>query len=60
MAALDLLAGLCDGLRASAEPLVASTSGLAAMLAAACSDEAPEVRQSAFALLGDLAKAVPR
>lgn len=55
MAALDLLSGLCDGLRAGAEPLIAA-SGLAAALPDACRDEAPDVRQSAFALVGDLAR----
>ena len=55
MAALDLLSGVADGLRAGAEPLVAG-SGLVAALPDACRDEAPDVRQSAFALLGDLAR----
>ncbi|KAF8063844.1 TRN1 [Scenedesmus sp. PABB004] len=60
MAALDLLAGLADGLRASVEPLVAAAgAGLPAALLAAARDEAREVRQSAFALVGDLAKACP-
>jgi hypothetical protein len=58
MAALDLLSGLADGLRASAEPLVAA-SPLTAALAEACRDEAPDVRQSAFALVGDLARCAP-
>jgi hypothetical protein len=55
MAALDLLSGLADGLRASAEPLVAA-SGLVAALPDACRDEQADVRQSAFALVGDLAR----
>jgi hypothetical protein len=52
-------AGLSDGLRASMEPLVAA-SQLPALLPAACGDASHEVRQSAFALLGDLARACPR
>jgi len=59
MSSLDLLAGLADGLRASVEPLVAA-SVLPVLLPAACADSTADVRQSAFALLGDLAKACPR
>jgi transportin-1 len=59
MAALDLLAGLADGLRASIEPLVAG-SALPNLLLVGCGSESTDVRQSAFALLGDLAKACPR
>ncbi len=55
MAALDLLGGLSDGLRAGIEPLVAG-SPLVAALPEACRDEAADVRQSAFALLGDLSR----
>jgi len=55
MAALDLLSGLADGLRASVEPLVAA-SPLVGLLPEACRDEAADVRQSAFALLGDIAR----
>jgi len=51
--------GLADGMRASIEPLVAG-SPLPALLLVACADKATDVRQSAFALLGDLAKACPR
>jgi hypothetical protein len=53
------LAGLADGLRASIEPLVAG-SALPTLLLSACADESTDVRQSAFALLGDLAKSCPR
>jgi transportin-1 len=61
MAALDMLAGIADGLRASVEPLVAAASpALPALVLAACGDSAGEVRQSAFALVGDLAKSCPR
>ncbi|KAF6260222.1 ARM repeat-containing protein [Scenedesmus sp. NREL 46B-D3] len=60
MAALDMLAGIADGLRASVEPLVAAASpALPALVLAACGDSASDVRQSAFALVGDLAKACP-
>jgi transportin-1 len=52
-------AGLADGLRASIEPLVAG-GPLPTLLLAACGDQSTDVRQSAFALLGDLAKACPR
>lgn len=52
-------AGLADGLRASIDPLVAG-SALPSLLLAACGSESTDVRQSAFALLGDLAKACPR
>lgn len=52
-------AGLADGLRASIDPLVAG-SPLPALLLTACADQCEDVRQSAFALLGDLAKACPR
>jgi hypothetical protein len=55
MAALDLLAGLADALRAGAEPLI-SASRLVAALPEACSDEAEDVRQSGYALLGDVAR----
>jgi hypothetical protein len=52
-------AGLADGLRASIEPLV-SGSALPTLLLTACAEQSSDVRQSAFALLGDLAKACPR
>ncbi|GBF88521.1 transportin-like protein [Raphidocelis subcapitata] len=58
MAAMDLLAGLADALRAGAEPLIAA-SRLVAALPEACRDEAVDVRQSGFALLGDVARACP-
>jgi transportin-1 len=61
MAALDMLAGIADGLRASVEPLVAAASpALPALVLAACGDSISDVRQSAFALVGDLAKSCPR
>eukprot|EP00879_Flechtneria_rotunda_P017533 GHRR01018382.1.p1 GENE.GHRR01018382.1~~GHRR01018382.1.p1 ORF type:complete len:732 (+),score=218.13 GHRR01018382.1:287-2482(+) len=59
MAALDMLSGLADGLRASVEPLV-TASPLPTLLPAACADASSDVRQSAFALLGDMTKACPR
>jgi transportin-1 len=52
---LDLLSGLAEGLGTSIESLVGRTD-LRELLLACCADEAPDVRQSAFALLGDLAK----
>jgi transportin-1 len=61
MAALDMLAGIADGLRASVEPLVAAASpALPALVLAACGDSISDVRQSAFAFVGDLAKSCPR
>lgn len=53
---LDLLSGLAEGLGSSIESLVVR-SDLRDLLLQCCSDEAPDVRQSALALLGDLAKA---
>ncbi|KAJ7545352.1 hypothetical protein O6H91_09G116500 [Diphasiastrum complanatum] len=53
---LDLLSGLAEGLGSSIENLV-SRSDLRDLLLQCCGDEAPDVRQSALALLGDLAKA---
>jgi transportin-1 len=58
MAALDILAGLADGLRASLDPLLAAKP-LTPVLLLACGDEQAEVRQSGFALLGDLARGCP-
>ncbi|KAH8942177.1 hypothetical protein BDL97_14G084900 [Sphagnum fallax] len=52
---LDLLSGLTEGLGSSIESLV-SRSDLFDLLLLCCADEAPDVRQSALALLGDLAK----
>ncbi|KAH7437693.1 hypothetical protein KP509_05G084400 [Ceratopteris richardii] len=53
---LDLLSGLAEGLGSSIESLV-GRSNLRELLLQCCNDEAPDVRQSALALLGDLAKA---
>eukprot|EP00245_Coleochaete_scutata_P005591 TRINITY_DN19250_c0_g1_i1.p1 TRINITY_DN19250_c0_g1~~TRINITY_DN19250_c0_g1_i1.p1 ORF type:complete len:894 (-),score=159.66 TRINITY_DN19250_c0_g1_i1:1054-3735(-) len=53
--ALDLLSGLCEALGPSLDGLV-GRSDLRELLFTCCADEAPDVRQSAFALLGDLAK----
>ncbi|KAK6912250.1 Importin-beta, N-terminal domain [Dillenia turbinata] len=52
---LDLLSGLAEGLGSGIESLV-SQSSLRDLLLQCCMDEAPDVRQSAFALLGDLAR----
>jgi hypothetical protein len=54
--ALDLLSGLAEGLKAHISPLVAG-SNLLALLYSCMRDPMPEVRQSSFALLGDLTKA---
>ncbi|KAH9694611.1 transportin-1 [Citrus sinensis] len=55
---LDLLSGLAEGLGSGIESLVAQ-SNLRDMLLQCCMDDASDVRQSAFALLGDLARVCP-
>ncbi|MCE0481866.1 Transportin-1 [Datura stramonium] len=55
---LDLLSGLAEGLSSGVESLV-SQSNLRDLLLQCCLDDAPDVRQSAFALLGDLARVCP-
>ncbi|KAJ4829550.1 Transportin-1 [Turnera subulata] len=52
---LDLLSGLAEGLGSGIESLV-SKSSLRDLLLQCCTDDASDVRQSAFALLGDLAR----
>ncbi|CAK7329452.1 unnamed protein product [Dovyalis caffra] len=52
---LDLLSGLAEGLGSGIESLV-SQSNLRDLLLQCCMDDAYDVRQSAFALLGDLGK----
>jgi len=54
--ALDLLSGLAEGLGKIIEPFV-ENSNLLQLMAQCMNDPLPEVRQSAFALLGDLTKA---
>ncbi|GMG98868.1 hypothetical protein Nepgr_000708 [Nepenthes gracilis] len=56
--ALDLLSGLAEGLGSGIESLV-SQSSLRDLLLQCCMDDASDVRQSAFALLGDLARVCP-
>ncbi|RKO91793.1 armadillo-type protein [Blyttiomyces helicus] len=54
--ALDLLSGIAQALGSSVEPLVGGTSPHVLTLLSVCiKDEVMEVRQSAYALLGDLA-----
>lgn len=57
--ALDLLSGICDGVGAGAASLVASDpDGVREAIAKAVTDAvSPGVRRSAFALVGDMAKA---
>ncbi|GAB4850713.1 hypothetical protein Ancab_030013 [Ancistrocladus abbreviatus] len=55
---LDLLSGLAEGLGSGIESLV-SQSSLRDLLLQCCMDDASDVRQSAFALLGDLARVCP-
>ncbi|OAY80367.1 Transportin-1, partial [Ananas comosus] len=52
---LDLLSGLAEGLGSGIESLVAQ-SNLRDLLLQCCMDDAADIRQSALALLGDLAK----
>ncbi|XP_050403950.1 transportin-1 isoform X2 [Patella vulgata] len=54
--ALDLLSGLAEGLEGNIEALVAN-SAILKLLFQCMQDMMPEVRQSSFALLGDLTKA---
>ncbi|KAI9028953.1 armadillo-type protein [Phycomyces nitens] len=54
--ALDLLSGIVQALNSEAEPLVASTNPpVISFLSLCVQDEVAEVRQSAYALFGDLA-----
>uniref|UniRef100_A0A671W0W9 Transportin-1 n=1 Tax=Sparus aurata TaxID=8175 RepID=A0A671W0W9_SPAAU len=54
--ALDLLSGLAEGLGNTIEQLVAR-SNILTLMYQCMQDKMPEVRQSSFALLGDLTKA---
>jgi len=54
--ALDLLSGLAEGLGPSIEQLV-HQSAILGLMYQCMQDNVPEVRQSSFALLGDLTKA---
>ena len=56
--ALDVVSGLVEGLGTSMESL-AEQAQLREFVFAACADESADVRQSGFALMGDLAKACP-
>ncbi|CAJ0950774.1 unnamed protein product, partial [Mesorhabditis belari] len=54
---LDLLSGLAESLHSHIDPLVAASEPSLIQLIHLCAvDPTPEVRQSCFALLGDLAK----
>ncbi|KAI9313772.1 armadillo-type protein [Dichotomocladium elegans] len=54
--ALDLLSGIIQALNTDAEHLVANTNPPVVQFLSICiQDEVPEVRQSAYAVLGDLA-----
>jgi HEAT repeat protein len=56
--ALDLLAGMAEGMGASLESLIPTNNGeLLGLLLGCMRDPCDGVRQSAFALVGDLAKA---
>ncbi|XP_078163255.1 transportin 1 isoform X1 [Carex rostrata] len=55
---LDLLSGLAEGLGGGIESLVAK-SNLTELLLQCCMDEVADIRQSALALLGDLARVCP-
>ena len=53
--ALDLISGIADGLGPSIESLI-SNSNIVTLLFECMKDNRPDVRQSSFALVGDLAK----
>jgi len=53
--ALDLVSGIVDGLRQNSENLI-GTSNLTSLLFQCMKDNRADVRQSAFALVGDMAK----
>ncbi len=53
---LDLISGMIEGMGSGVEPLVAA-SNLPLLLLACMRDPVADVRQSAYALVGDLAKA---
>ena len=53
---LDLLSGLVEGIGANVEPFV-SGSNIMTLLFECMQDSSHDVRQSSFALLGDLTKA---
>lgn len=55
---LDLLSGISEGLGSGIESLVAK-SNLRDLLVQCCMDDANDIRQSALALLGDLARVCP-
>lgn len=52
---LDVIAGMAEGLGSSIESLVGQ-SHLRQLLLQCCQDTSPDVRQSAFALVGDLSR----
>ncbi|XP_065175090.1 transportin-1-like [Sycon ciliatum] len=54
--ALDVLSGLAEGIESQISPLIASSNVLD-LVYQCMQDRMPEVRQSSFALLGDLTKA---
>ena len=56
VAALDLISGLAEGLGSHVERLIV-TSNLMQLLRQSMEDIVPGVRQSSFAVLGDLTKA---
>ena len=56
--ALDLISGVTEGMGEGVAPIIASTSPkLQQALLICMNDASPDVRQSAYALVGDLAKA---
>jgi transportin-1 len=52
---LDMISALCDALRGSIEPLI-NSSKLIPLLIEICKESSPDYCQSAFALVGDIAK----
>jgi len=58
VASLDMISGMCEGLGASVEQLIAN-SNLIALLVQITGNPNPEVKQAAFALVGDLTRCCP-
>jgi len=52
---LDVISGFVQSLKSSIDPLIAQTP-LVGLLVGFCSDPIPDVRQSAFSLVGDLSQ----
>jgi transportin-2 len=56
---VDLLSGLFEALGASLQPFLANQPAFLVNVLACLSDETPDVRQSGFSLIGEVARACP-